>query len=119
MHIGTTDLPFTSGRNQRRKRRILFLVGYDTQNMIPVIAATAVAILILLLAVLADDLTIAPGPKRTHIFESEQGEKENPFGDLANGAEDSATRCRGCGNRVEDETYRHCGSCVGAKPTDD
>lgn len=87
--------------------------------MLPVITITVIAIVTLLLAVLAEDLNIAPGPKQTHLFESEDGKKVNPFNDLSDGAEDSATRCRDCGDRIDVETYRHCGSCAETPPADD
>ncbi|WP_436929189.1 hypothetical protein [Halosimplex halobium] len=61
-----------------------------------------------------------PGPKRTHFFEDDDGERANPFADLSAGTEAAAAACRDCGAPLASETYRYCGGCeTGSRPLAD
>jgi len=77
----------------------------------------------LLIAALSTLVTVTrhgrPGPKRTHLFEDDDGERANPFADLSAGAEAAGRICRGCGAPLESE-FRYCGGCpTGAEPVAD
>ena len=53
----------------------------------------------------------APGEKRTHLFETETGERDNPFSKLSEGTEDSSSACRRCGTGLSAEVYDYCTIC--------
>jgi hypothetical protein len=59
-----------------------------------------------------------PGRKRTDRYETEDGERANPFVDLSEGAESAGDGCRGCGSVLASDSYRFCVSC-GTRSTDD
>jgi len=62
-----------------------------------------------------------PGPKRRHLFETEDGERTNPFSDLSEGARNraEANGCRACGTHLESGSFRYCVSCGTRSPADD
>jgi hypothetical protein len=45
------------------------------------------------------------------MFETEAGERDNPFSDLSEGAENSSRVCRQCGTDLSTETYDYCTTC--------
>lgn len=53
----------------------------------------------------------APGEKRTYLFETGTGERDNPFSDLAEGADGSAPSCRRCGTGLSAAAYHYCTAC--------
>jgi hypothetical protein len=53
----------------------------------------------------------APGEKRTYAFETETGERDNPFSDLSAGAENSDRACRQCGTGLSAAAYDYCTTC--------
>ena len=60
-----------------------------------------------------------PGPKRERLYETEDGEPCNPFGDLSAGAAASDTSCNNCGTELEVESYAFCVSCGTGALADD
>ncbi|PSP66947.1 hypothetical protein BRC70_08620 [Halobacteriales archaeon QH_6_68_27] len=60
-----------------------------------------------------------PSPKRRHLYETEEGERANPFRDLSMGAEAAAESCGDCGAALESESFRYCGSCDPGPVADD
>jgi len=76
-------------------------------------------------AVVATAVTVRrqgrPGPKRQHLFETEDGERSNPFSDLSEGARDGteSSDCRGCGTHLDSESFRYCVSCGTRSVADD
>jgi hypothetical protein len=76
-------------------------------------------------AVLATAVTAArrgpPGPKRTHLYETGDGERANPFGDLSEGAREGTDPggCRNCGTALESPLFRFCVSCGTRSLADD
>lgn len=56
-----------------------------------------------------------PEPPRDHLFEADDGQRENPFADLSEGVTESQSRCKECGDVIDSPTYRVCQSCV-ARP---
>lgn len=52
----------------------------------------------------------APGEKRTHLFETAAGERDDPFSDLSEGAAASSSSCRRCGTGLS-EVYDYCTAC--------
>ena len=53
----------------------------------------------------------APGEKRTYAFEKRSGERDNPFADLAAGAENAGRGCRQCGSGLSTAAYDYCTAC--------
>lgn len=53
-----------------------------------------------------------PGPPRTHYLETEDGERDRPLEELAEGAANSRSRCRECGDVVDFASFQVCESCV-------
>ena len=80
-------------------------------------------LVVLLVALVATVLTVLrrgrPGPKRRHLFETEDGARANPLADLSAGTEASGTGCRTCGRELESDSFRYCGTCDGPAPADD
>lgn len=64
------------------------------------------------LTVLVIRLGDTPEQPREHLYETDDGERANPFADLSEGAEANITRCRECGETVEAPSYRVCKSCL-------
>jgi hypothetical protein len=60
-----------------------------------------------------------PGPKRTHVYETEDGERANPLADVSEGAADTDCGCRDCGTELESESFRYCTSCLAGSVADD
>lgn len=62
-----------------------------------------------------------PGPERRHLFETDDRERANPFGDLPEGARDRAEAdgCRACDTRLESTSFRYCVSCGTRSVADD
>lgn len=59
----------------------------------------------------ADRLGHRLGPAREHLFETDDGDRKNPFGELSAGGDAGPTACRGCGTDLESRTDRYCRSC--------
>jgi hypothetical protein len=74
-------------------------------------------------AVLAAVVTAArrgrPGPKRTYLYETDDSEQPNPFGDLSEGAEHAGEGCQDCGDPLESGSFRYCLSCLTRPVADD
>jgi len=77
----------------------------------------------LLLATISTLVTVSrrgePQPKRTHLFEDENGERANPFGELSAGAEASPEGCNRCDTPLDVETYNFCTGCGETAVADD
>ena len=73
------------------------------------------AVLVLLVSTVGVAVSVrrghAPGEKRTYAFETEAGERDNPFSELSEGADDSSPTCRQCGTGLSAEAYDYCTTC--------
>lgn len=57
--------------------------------------------------------TVAPAEKQTHLFETADGDRYNPFGGADGRRRDAAaeaTACSACGAGADGD-YRFCGAC--------
>lgn len=80
--------------------------------------SVAAALLVLCLSIAVVLVSVwrghAPGEKRTHLFETEAGERANPFEGLSEGAADGPPTCHRCREELESEHYRYCTDCLPA-----
>lgn len=73
------------------------------------------AVLVLLVSTVGVAVSIrrghVPGERRTYAFEIETDERDNPFSELPEGADDSLPSCRRCGAGLHSRIYHYCAAC--------
>ncbi|AGN02403.1 hypothetical protein L593_12320 [Salinarchaeum sp. Harcht-Bsk1] len=77
--------------------------------LVPALAALVLAVS---LTCVARRLDHEPGPPRSHVHETDDGERGRPFEALAEGAAADRGRCRDCGEVIESRVFRLCQSCA-------
>lgn len=54
------------------------------------------------------------GEPQTYVFETEDGDRANPFDELAEGATDASPTCRLCRRELPSEAHQYCTACFSA-----